>query len=84
MLHQRGMPKLLFAYIKSNAEPTNNHDVEKEIPRLSIFSIPGEYSVFLPQYRTLTYAEIHSAHNHCLFNCDEVTPYIEYVTQYKF
>jgi len=70
--------------MKSNAEFKNNHDVEEKIIRLSIFSIPGEYSAFQPQYRTLTYAEMHSAHNHCLFNCDEVTPYIEYVTLYKF
>ena len=70
--------------MESNTESKNNHDVEEESPRLSIFSVPGEYSFFLPQYRTLTYAEMHSAHNHYLFNYNEVTPYIEYVTLYKF
>ena len=70
--------------MKSNAEPKNNHDVEKETPRLSIFSVPGEYSVLLPQYSTLTYAEMYRGHNYCLFNFDEVTPYMEYVILYKF
>src|SRR5436189_149988 len=37
----------------------------------------GEYSSIQPQSRTLTYLEMQSAHNHYLFNCDEVTPYIE-------
>ena len=69
--------------MKSNVQSKNNHDVEKESPRLFISSVPAEYSAFQPQYRTLTYAEMHCAHNHCLFNYDEVTPYIEYVTLYK-
>jgi len=40
--------------MESNTEFKNNHDVEEESPRLFIFLVPGEYSVFLPQYRTLT------------------------------
>lgn len=63
-------------------ESKNNNDVEEERTGLSIFSVPGEYSAFQPQYRTLTYTEMESTHNHCLFNCDEVTPYIECVTLY--
>ena len=66
--------------METNSESVNNHDGEGERPRLSIFLVNGEYSAFQPQYRTLTYDEMHSAHNHCLFNCDEITPYIEYVT----
>jgi len=70
--------------MESNTEFKNNHDVEEESPRLSIFLVPGEYSAFQPQYRTLTYAEMHNAYHHCLFNYDEVTPYIENVTLIKF
>ena len=69
--------------MESNAESKNNHDVEKESPWLFFFSVLDEYSAFQPQYMTLIYVEMHNAHNHCLFNCDEVTPYIEYVTLYK-
>lgn len=69
-------------YMESNVVSKNNHVVEEERPRLSIFDVPGEYSAFQPQCRTLTYSEMHNAHNHCLFNCDEVTPYIEYVALY--
>jgi len=70
--------------MQSNVESKNNNDVKEERSRLSIFSAPGEYSAFQPQYRTLTYTKIQSVHIHCLFNCDEVIPYIEYVTLYKF
>ena len=79
-----GMLSYCLRYMKSNVESKNNHDVEEESPRLFIFSVPGKCSAFQPQYRTLTFAKMHNAHNHCLFNCDEVIPYIEYVTLYKF
>jgi len=69
--------------MESNAE-SKNHDIEEESPSTFHFSVPGEYSAFQPQYRTLTYAKMHSVHNHYLFNCDEVTPYIEYITLSNF
>ena len=69
-------------YCEWYMESKNNNDVEEERPRLSIFSVPDEYSAFQPQYRTLTYIEMDIAHNHYLFNCDKVTPYIECVTLY--
>ena len=71
-------------YMESDAEIKNNHDVEEGSPRLFIFSVPDEYCAFQYQYRILTYAKMYGVHNHYLFNCDEVTPYIEYVTLYKF
>ena len=33
-------------YVEKNAESKNNHDVEKESPRLYIFSVPCEYNDF--------------------------------------
>ena len=77
-------PSYCSRYMESNVESKNNHDVEEESPRLFIFSVPSEYSAFQSQYRTFMHVEMHSAYNHCLFNCDEVTPYIEYVTLHKF
>jgi len=71
-------------YCERYMESKNNNDVEEERPGLSIFAVPGEYSAFQPQYRTLTYTEMDMAHTHCLFNCDEVTPYIECVTLYIY
>lgn len=70
-------------YLESNTESTN-HDGEGEMPTLSIFSVSGEYNASQYQHRTLEYEEMHSAHTHCLFNCDEVTPYIEYAAQANF
>jgi len=60
--------------MESNAESKNNHDVEEERPKISIFSVPGEYIAFESPYRTLMYIKMYSAHNQCLFNCDKVTP----------
>lgn len=69
-------------YLESNTESTNL--AEREMPTLSIFSVPGEYNADQSQYRALKYEEMHSAHTHCLFNCDEVAPYIEYVAHTNF
>ena len=54
--------------MESNLESVDNHDGEGERPRLSIFLFLSEYSAFQPQYKILTYDEMHSAYNHCLFN----------------